>query len=490
MGVVSFHFAIGLSMAYSAILTPSLEAADSELVVSKTETSWIASIVVLSTPIGALIASMIMEPVGRLKVLQIGAIPCILGWILIAAATNVPMILVGRFLSGLATAMNTSPAIVYITEVAKPDLRGSLISIGPALASLGMVVVYVKGAFLTWRLTAWLNIIYVVVPVIFVQFLPESPTWLVSKGRTEEAKASVEWFYRLDTKSGKASAADAHFNSLMKENEIKRSEQRRSNRGNFSQKLRAFAKPTGWKPIFILFLFFFFQQFSGIYITLFYAVTWFQEVGAKFDEYLASILVGVTRFLCSMVNTWLLRRYKRRPLCIISALGMCICMSVSGYFTLQNKNGDTSGHLVPVVCLILYVCTSMIGMLTIPWTMTAELFPTEIRGIAHAISYSIANLLMFAAIQSYRSLKDFLGGSYQIQWFFAGISLAAVVFIWLLLPETHGKTLLQIEEYFQTNFLAVGAESKAKKRRAKRRAQQKTKTAVMEPLNPKNVQTA
>lgn len=57
---------------------------------------------------------------------------------------------------------------------------------------------------------------------------------------------------------------------------------------------------------------------------------------------------------------------------------------------------------VPVACLLLYVCTSMIGLLTIPWTMTAELFPTDIRGIAHSLSYSMANVLMFAAIQSYR----------------------------------------------------------------------------------------
>lgn len=66
---------------------------------------------------------------------------------------------------------------------------------------------------------------------------------------------------------------------------------------------------------------------------------------------------------------------------------------------------------VPVLCLLLYVCTSMVGMLTIPWTMTAELFPTEIRGIAHSISYSMANVLMFAALQSYRSLQAFLGGT-------------------------------------------------------------------------------
>lgn len=135
-----------------------------------------------------------METVGRLRTLQIGAIPNVAGWILIALSTNVPMLLIGRLLSGLATALATSPAIVYITEVARPELRGSMISFGPTLASFGMVLSYLKGAYLDWRLVAWLCIIYAVVPIILVQFLvPESPVWLVSKGRIDDAKKSLEW---------------------------------------------------------------------------------------------------------------------------------------------------------------------------------------------------------------------------------------------------------------------------------------------------------
>lgn len=380
--------------------------------------------------------------------------------------------------------------------------------------------------------------------------------------------------------------AHAHYTTIVKENEIKMNEQRHSKHGSAFHKLRGFMKPTGWKPLTILFLFFSFQQFSGIYITLFYAVTWFQvsqtyhhrrstpsnhqhlarililrwlplfqEVGSGVDPYIASILVGVTRFLCSMVNTWLLRRYKRRALCIISSFGMALCMGVSGYFTLLIKDGDRSGSWVrilndmkvclnldsknlisspwfsaqvPVVCLLLYVCTSMVGMLTIPWTMTAELFPTEIRGIAHSISYSIANLLLFAALQSYRSLQDFLGGtyanarfshffmrlhsnqrscyikrlpadqsssiklikssrstgSYAVQWFFAGVSIGSAMFVWILLPETHGKKLSEIEEYFQNNFLAIRAEAKAKKQKRRRRTKINEKSSVTQPLNP------
>ncbi|KAG7210309.1 hypothetical protein KM043_011850 [Ampulex compressa] len=483
----SFHIAVGLTMAYSAILIPRLLDENAELQASENEVSWIASLVVVSAPIGAMIGGFLMESFGRLRTLQIGTIPCVAGWILLALSTNIPMLLVGRLLVGMATALATSPAIVYITEVARPELRGSMISFGPTLASFGMVLAYLKGAYLHWRVVAWLSIIYVVVPILLVQFcIPESPVWLVSKGRIEEAKKSLEWLYKYEASQGKMSAAEAQFTTIMKENEIKLSEQRRSKHGTSATKLRGFLKPTGYKPMSILFLFFSFQQFSGIYITLFYAVTWFQDVGAGIDEYMASILVGVTRFLCSMVNTWLLRRYKRRPLCIISSLGMAVCMIVSGYFTLLIKNGDRSGYWVPVLCLLLYVCTSMVGMLTIPWTMTAELFPTEIRGIAHSISYSMANLLMFAALQSYRSLQALLGGAYAMQWFFAAVSLAATVFVWLLLPETHDKKLSEIEEYFHNNFLAVGG--KTKRHRGNRRVRQDAKSPASEPLNPRVVQ--
>jgi len=82
--------------------------------------------------------------------------------------------------------------------------------------------------------------------------------------------------YKNETSESKTSVAEAQFINIMKENQIKLNEQRRSKHGSASSKWRGFLKPTGWKPLSILFLFFSFQQFSGIYITLFYAVTWFQ----------------------------------------------------------------------------------------------------------------------------------------------------------------------------------------------------------------------
>lgn len=154
-------------------------------------------------PVGALLGGFLMESFGRLRTLQLGSIPCVAGWIMIALSENVPMILLGRLLAGLATALAISPAIVYITEVSRPELRGSLISFGPTLASLGMMLAYLKGALLPWRLVAWLSIAYSLVPVLLVQFIiPESPVWLISKGRLDEARAALEWYAHSNCSGG------------------------------------------------------------------------------------------------------------------------------------------------------------------------------------------------------------------------------------------------------------------------------------------------
>lgn len=125
----------------------------------------------------------------------------------------------------------------------------------------------------------------------------------------------------------------------------------------------------------------------------------------------------------------------------------------------------------------------MLGLLSLPWTMTAELFPFEIRGIAQYLVQSMAHVLMFASVQSFRfvtkiqtirsssliifremteifnasntfthllrSLSYFLGGAYAVQWFFAVISICGFLFALLFLPETHNKTLADIEAHFR-----------------------------------------
>lgn len=124
-------------------------------------------------------------------------------------------------------------------------------------------------------------------------------------------------------------------------------------------------------------------------------------------------------------------------------------MFISGAVTIWISNGADQLKWVPVVCLLLYVCSSMVGLLMIPWTMTAELFPNEIRGVGHTIAFSVANIIMFCAVQSYRTLLFVLGGGHAVQWFFALVSIIGFFYGLCFLPETHGKKLSEIEAYFE-----------------------------------------
>lgn len=99
-----------MSLAFSAILVPQVESSDSDLKLTKEETSWIASIIVLSVPVGCLIAAALMEWLGRLNTIKLAAIPCVIGWALIASASNMVELLLGRMLTGLGSAIGTSPA--------------------------------------------------------------------------------------------------------------------------------------------------------------------------------------------------------------------------------------------------------------------------------------------------------------------------------------------------------------------------------------------
>lgn len=106
----------------------------------------------------------------------------------------------------------------------------------------------------------------------------------------------------------------------------------------------------------------------------------------------------------------------------------------------------------------------MVGLLSIPWTIIAELFPIEIRGVAHSIVYSIANVIMFIAIQSYYNLNRLFGGSSGLQYFFAIVSLGGLIYSYVFLPETHKKKLSEIENYFihHTTYLSYKAANSKK----------------------------
>ncbi|KAI5707271.1 hypothetical protein M8J75_016262 [Diaphorina citri] len=446
-----FHIPNGLSLSYSAVLISQLEKVDSDLPITKSESAWIASLIGLVVPIASLLTGYLMDWIGRLRTIQLSALPFSVGFYLMGTASTFEHIIVGRVLTAVAMAMGTNPSIVYTAEIARPNLRGSVSSAGPLMSSFGLLVGYTLGNWFTWRDVAFLSSGVALLPLLLTcMFSAESPEWLLSKGNKEEALQTLQF---LTDDASIRGAADKRFYDL-EENIL--TKQQKHSETSIRRVMKAYFSPAGYKPLLILMVLFTFQQMSGIYITISYAVTFFQDVSVEINGGLSSIYLGLSRFIGGIFAVYLLKTVNRRPLLMISSLIMGIFMFISGYFSLQISQGASTATWVPIACILGYMFTSTIGLFSVPWVMTAEIFPLRFRGILQGTAISWAYIALFFAVRSYRPLLDILGGVYGVQWLFSLTCLLSIVFVWIFLPETHNHNLDQIEEYFVHNVMYLG----------------------------------
>lgn len=222
-----------------------------------------------------------------------------------------------------------------------------------------------------------------------------------------------------------------------------------------------FISPDAYKPITILLLLFLLQQLSGCYVIIFYAISVFREMGGTFgkgfNENGALVMLGIIRFVVSIMTAFYSRRYGRRVLCIISGIGMTISMFLAGmymHFTVwYDENGNLEETMQDQKWLLLffvlsYICTSSFGFINIPWTLIGELFPVSIRGVGGGFIVSLAYVMMFAVVKSYPHILKYMsiGGIFFI---FSFVSLLGTAFVYFFLPETLGKSFSDIEKYFK-----------------------------------------
>ncbi|XP_012171287.1 facilitated trehalose transporter Tret1 isoform X1 [Bombus terrestris] len=420
----SGQISVGLGQGFSAILVPKLLASNSA---NTDQTSWIAALGVISNPLGSLIAGLCAEWFGRRSAIALASLPHVAGWLLIALAKNLPLLYVGRFVSGIGMGM-ANGLYLYVSEAAAPNQRAWLGSCGPVLVSLGVLMIYSLGAFTTWENAAAISIAPAILSLALTRMIPETPSWLVARGRNEEAKESLLWL------RGSGLTTDREYEELCEAN-AKREEGKES-------LLKALHMPSVWKPFLVLCAFFALQQMSGIYIILFYTVSILEDIGIDLNEYSASVGIGVIRLFASIAGAGLANSFGRKALTFVSGLGMAISavgVALSYRFKLPS--------VVSLACIGGHVGSSMIGFLTLPWVMTSELYPLRFRGSLGGITTSIVQMLTFATIKMYPNLEPIVGIE-CFMWTFAVASSLGAAFALTILPETRGRSLDEIENEF------------------------------------------
>ncbi|XP_068618805.1 facilitated trehalose transporter Tret1 isoform X1 [Battus philenor] len=409
---------------------------DYDFDVSSTQGDWVSSLINLGAAAVCFPIGLIMDVLGRKKTMLCLVLPFTLGWLLITFATNVGMLMAGRLITGVAGGAFCVTAPAYTSEIAQDSIRGTLGSYFQLMITVGILFSYVVGSYTSVFV---FNILCTIIPIIFgivFFFMPESPNFLVVKGRNEEAKEAL---IRL---RGRNYDVDNELNAL-----ITKAEEAKNNPVSF---LSAITKKTALKAILICYALMLFQQLSGINAVIFNTSAIFASAGAAIPSAIATIIIGVIQVVATFISSLVVDRLGRRVLLLFSALVMCVCSTALGvFFFMQDFHGADSSIVeaiswLPLLSLSLFIVAFSLGFGPIPWMMAGELCLIDIKAFVGSTAGTFNWLLSFTVTSTFNSLNRAIGQG-QVFCMFAGIMLLGFVFIFFVIPETKGKSVDEIQ---------------------------------------------
>jgi sugar porter (SP) family MFS transporter len=394
----------------------------------------VAALLTIGCLIGAFITGTFTEKYGRKKVMITTAILFIISALGCAMATSAAMLIAFRLLSGFVVGITSVVGPLYISEISPAPNRGRLVSLNQFAITFGILLAYILDYLLfglgenSWRYMLAIPCIFGVFYLVFlVTSLPESPRWLLSKSRREEAIVIMK-------KTGGQQLID----NELPEMEKSISEEINKTKITFWE---IFKGKTG-KIVLIGTLLAAFQQITGINAVIMFAPNFFQAAGSAVDNSLfQSIILGLVNFLMTIVALWLVDKKGRKILLIWGALGMIVSLAFLSYqFTRPVQNGTAV-----LIAMLVYISFFAASFAPVMWVVISEMYSNRIRGVAMSFSTAVSWLCTFISVYLAPVIHGALGLQYLFG-LFGLMSVLAFLFVIIWIPETKGKPLEQIEK--------------------------------------------
>ena len=341
-------------------------------------------------------------------------------------------------------------SLLQVSECSYAEIRGLLGSLPALFMAGGILLSYIMGAWLPWNQLAWASAVFPALLLFVMIPLPESPVWLLSKGHTSDAQKALKWLHHqrqtpndnipveLQQTSVYAITSETTHTTVSSNN--------KSSSG-FSRK-ELFRRPV-LVPFALTFTLLIFQELSGIDAIIFYTVSIFHSAGSELDDHLSTIIVGLVQLVANFVSLFIVDRAGRKPLLITSGAIMCVALAALGtHFHLQKNGMHQSLGLLPVISLITFMVGFSIGYCGIPFLLMGELIPEKQRSFLSSIAGSMNLGILFVVIKTYHDLKNSVGEDGTF-WLYSFVCLCSCFFVYFLVPETKGKSLMEIEEFFE-----------------------------------------
>lgn len=394
----------------------------------------LVSSVLIGAVIGAATNGILADIFGRKKIIIATALIFITGSILCGLAPNIYVLILSRILVGLAVGIVNFVVPLYLSEVSPKQLRGTLVSLYQWAITAGILFSYVINAAFaqavySWRWMLFAGVFPGLILLIGMMFLSDTPRWLVSKNRDDEAK---KVFQKIEP-------------DIDVDEEIRQiKETLKPEKDTVDKKFR-FKK---WMvmPFIVGVGIMFAQICTGINTIIYYAPTIFKIAG--FDSNLNAIYattgIGVVNFLMTVVAIFFTDRLGRKPLLYFGLSGVMLSLLALGCaFQFEHVLGANL-KWVAVGSLVSYIVCFAFSLGPVGWVLVSEVFPLKIRGLAMSIC-TVSNFAFnFFVVGSFPILINRLGGAITF-WGFAAVSFLCILFVFFFVPETKGISLEQIE---------------------------------------------
>jgi len=403
---------------------------------------WAMGCALLGCAIGAALAGVLSDRLGRKRVLILSAVLFFISAVGTALPKTITQFIIFRIIGGLGVGAASITSPMYIAEISPARIRGRMVSVNQFAIVTGFLVVYFANYFIAlqgdqawnqelgWRWMFGSEALPAVLLLVCLFFVPESPRWLTKQGRGDEALGILARVDGADYAKGELA-------------EIKDAIDHES--ASLGQLFRPGMRIVLVMGIVLAVL----QQITGINVFLYFGTEIFKKMGAGTNAaLLQTVIVGAVNLSFTIIAIWTVDRLGRRPLMMIGSAGMGISLAAMGLAAFFGRT-----ELWILLFILSYIACFALSVGPVTWVILSEIFPTRIRGRAMAIATVclwVANYVIsqtFPMMEGNKWLLEKFHHAFPF-WLYGVFCVVLLVFVSRFVPETKGKSLEEIEKHW------------------------------------------